>query len=144
MLRAVRIPLIVFYRLWINTRNVRNEITKEITCTAPTDRVIRIYHYVYIIRGQLLYWTEKLRRRSLTWIVKCGILNVSEDPPYDSLGNSAKTVQPQWPLASRIPACFPDIIAPLKSWLANWDSVHPKATVTQIIDRFPQHVIVYF
>lgn len=76
--------------------------------------------------------------------MKSGILNVSEDPPCDSLGNSAKTVQLQWPLASRTLACSLGTIAPLKSWLANWDSVRPKETVTQIVDEFPQHIQIQF
>jgi len=76
--------------------------------------------------------------------VKSGILNVSEDPPCDSLGNSAKTVQLQWPLASRTLACSLGTIAPLKSWLANWDLVRPKETVTQIVDEFPQHIQIHF
>lgn len=71
------------------------------------------HHYVYNTG------TTFILDRDLLRVVKSGILNVSEDPPCDSLGNSAKTVQLQWPLVSHTLACSLGIIAPLKSWLAN-------------------------
>lgn len=37
----------VLQTLWINTRNVRHEISKDITYTAPTEQCRPNYHYVY-------------------------------------------------------------------------------------------------
>lgn len=55
--------------------------------------------------------------------------NVSEDPPYDFLESSTKTVQRLWLLSFRILVCSLDTIVLLENLPVNLDLVRPVMTV---------------